>query len=39
MPIVMFKAMPTLAKWAGEHPQSRIVRFHGEWVDQPQQET
>jgi hypothetical protein len=31
----MAEAMPTMAKWAGEHPQWKIVRFHCEWADQP----
>jgi hypothetical protein len=29
----MAEAMPTMAQWAGEHPQWRITRFHCEWAD------
>ena len=28
----MAEAIPTLAAWAGAHPQWRIQRFHCEWA-------
>jgi hypothetical protein len=28
----MFQAMPEVAKWAGEHPQWHVTRFHCEWL-------
>ncbi len=35
----MAEAIPTMAKWAGEHPQWRITRFHCEWVDGSEEKT
>ena len=29
----MAEAIPTLAQWAGTHPEWKIVRFHCEWAD------
>ncbi len=28
------EAQPYLARWAGEHPDLRIVRYHCEWPEQ-----
>ena len=35
----MIEAVPTLAKWAADHPEWRIARFHCEWVDTSEERT
>lgn len=35
----LMEAVPTMAKWAGEHPEWRITRFHCEWVDDSEEKT
>jgi hypothetical protein len=35
----MMEAVPTLAKWAAEHPDWRITRFHCAWVDSSEEKT
>jgi hypothetical protein len=35
----MMEAVPTLAKWAAEHPDWRITRFHCAWVDRSEEKT
>ncbi len=29
----MWEAQPYLARWAGEHPDARIARFHCAWPE------
>jgi hypothetical protein len=35
----MAEAIPTMAQWAGTHPEWHIERFHCEWADVGQKET
>jgi len=35
----MAEAIPTMATWAGDHPQWRIMRFHCEWADGTEENT
>ena len=35
----MSEAIPTMAEWAGNHPQWHIEKFHCEWADLEEKKT
>ena len=35
----MAEAIPTMAEWAGTHPQWHIEKFHCEWADLEEKKT